>query len=95
MDLLSLGQGIKMKPGTSKTDILHTEGDWRISKFSYYKGSYLCIQHYCTAGRGGSHFKGWVGTYYNFRSLTEPCYVCELLPPPGLQGAFIMLIWDK
>ena len=84
-----------MIPGDSKTETLHTEGDWRISKFSYYEGSYLCIQHYCTAGRGGSHFKGWVGMYYHFGGLKERCYVCGHIPPSGLQGAFIMLDWDN
>lgn len=84
-----------MKPGTSKTETLLTEGKWRISKFSYHEGSYTCIQHYCTAGCSGWKMKKWVGMFYHFKGLGEPCYVCAQLPPPGLQGAFIMLNWDE
>jgi len=74
--------------------ILHTEGDWRIANFVYGTGHYFSVQHYCTAGRAGSHKKGWVGMYYHRRGLKESCYVCNRVPPDGLQGAFIMLNWD-
>ncbi len=76
-------------------EIFFTDGDWRIARFTYTLGSYLSIQHYCTAGRSDNLAKGWVGMYYHYRGLKETCYICNRLPPDELQGMFIMLMWDK
>ncbi len=86
---------MKKFPQPTNTETLHTEGDWRIANFTYPGDNYLSIQHYCTAGRGNSTKKGWVGMYYNVNGLKEPCYACNRIPPDGIQGAFIMLNWDK
>ena len=74
-------------------EIYLRDGDWRITKFTYPDGSYLYIEHYCTAGRGRAITKGWVGMHYNYASMSKPCYVCSKVPPDGLQGLFAMLIW--
>ena len=78
-------------------ETLFTDGVWRIKRFTYpsFQGmgedSYIYVAHYCTAGRSGSPIKGWVGTHYHYKSMSEPCYVCNGVPPEGLQGMFATL----
>lgn len=80
--------------GMSRDDVLITEGDWRIERFSYHIGYYYSIAHYCTAGRPGSALKEWVSMYYHHKFI-DPCYVCDRVPPDGIQGAFAMINWDE
>ena len=82
-------------PGESRDDVLITEGDWRIQRFSYHRGHYYSLAHYCTAGRSGSLLKGWVGMYYHHIGAWHPCYVCDRVPPDGIQGAFAMINWEQ
>lgn len=78
-------------------EVLFTDGDWRVQKFTYpgWRGvgedSYIYVAHYCTAGRSGYPIKGWVGMHYCYNSMRAPCYVCERVPPAGLQGLFATL----
>ncbi len=82
-------------PGNSVHDILISEGDWRVQRFSWHDGSYISVQHYCTAGRSGSLFRGWVGMYYGYSNFTEPCYVCARVPAEKIQVVFTLLKWDE
>jgi hypothetical protein len=77
------------------TNILLTEGDWRVVRFSYEGGAYLSVQHHCTAGLSGSPIPGWVGMYYQAAQLSEPCYVCDRVPNEKIQVVFILLVWDQ
>jgi len=77
------------------TEIYITEGNYRVADFKYPGGSYLSVQHYCTAGRAGSDLKGWVGQYYQHTQFEEPCYICGCTPPEGIQAVFCMMNWDK
>lgn len=86
---------IKMPAMWSSEEVYYTEGDWRVTEFKYVGGSYMSIQHHCTAGRSGSHIPGWTGMYYNYNGLNEPCYVCNRVPPEGIQGIFLMMKWDN
>ncbi len=79
--------------GESRNDVLITEGDWRIKRFTYHTGHYYSLAHYCTAGRSGFPFKGWVAMYYH--KVVDPCYVCARVPPDGIQGAFAMIYEDR
>lgn len=81
--------------GKSRENVLITEGNWRIERFTYHIGYYYSIAHYCTAGRSGKMTKAWVGMFYQIRSTPEPCYVCSDVPPDGIQGAFTMLCWSN
>lgn len=80
---------------THGTTVYFTEGDYRVTDFHWAEGSYLSVQHFCTAGRSGSPIKGWVGQYYQHAQFKEPCYVCGRIPPNGIQGVFAMLQWDR
>ena len=82
----------------ASTEVYITDGDHRVVEYIYGSGPYeryLSVEHYCTAGRSGSTKKGWVGAYYVTEHLTKPCYVCERVPPDGIQAVFIMMKWHK
>lgn len=79
----------------NRTEVLHTEGRWRITRYTWHDGSYMAVGHFCIAERGENPTPGWAPMYYSHTQLWEPCYVCHSRVPDGLQGAFIMLDWDR
>jgi hypothetical protein len=84
--------GTAVEVGGQCTEVFITEDIWRVVEFRYHSGSYMSIQHYCTAGMGDPPTKkGWVGMHYNWKSMKKPCYVCDNTPPEGIQGVFRMM----
>ena len=85
---------MKNSPGGAHEDVYFTKGKWRIVEFFWDSGSYMSMQHFCTAGRGNSIIPGWTGMFYHTRQMSEACYVCDKVPSDEIQGVWIMMTWD-